>query len=170
MCTATSPCLSTALSRRGACHSRSGSSGEWYSRSRRPARGSRCCGGCGADGGVGGAVALSCSRFRGPAPSARRVIGSGASGAARADLEDLALEERLAARAEEQRVGAEQGVESPLPGELREHALAGGGADCLEVAIVERDDRLRHAEGGVWLGEHADPLVHELREGAGPRR
>src|SRR5437588_5832258 len=144
MCTATSPCLSTAPSRRGACHSRSGSSGEWYSRSRRPARGSRCCGGCGADGGVGGAVALSCSRPRGPAPSARRVIGSGASGAARADLEDLALEERLAARAEKQRVGAEQGVESPLPGELREHALAGGGADCLEVAIVERDDRLRH--------------------------
>src|SRR6266566_7974988 len=118
MCTATSPCLSTARSRRGACRSRSGSSGEWYSRSRRPARGSRCCGGCGADGGVDG-------------------VGCGASGAARADLEDLALEERLAPRAEEQRVGAEQGVESLLPGELREHARAGGGADRLEVAIVE---------------------------------
>src|SRR5207249_10145430 len=98
------------------------------------------------DGGVDGAVALSCSRFRGPAPSARRAIGSGASGAARADLEDLALEERLAPRAEEQRVGAEQGVESPLPGELREHARAGGGAEWLEVAIVERDDRLRRSE------------------------
>src|SRR5207244_13100295 len=155
MCTATSPCLSTARSRRGACRSRSGSSGEWYSRSRRPARGSRCCGGSGADGGVDGAVSLLAAASE-PAPSARRAIGSGASGAARADLEDLALEERLAARAEEQRVGAEQGVESPLPGELREHARAGGGADCLEVAIVERDDRLGHAEGGVWLGEHAD--------------
>src|SRR5213076_2106188 len=115
----------------------------------RPAPASRCCARCGAE-----------------------VSGAPGSGGwrRRAELDDLRRRERQPACAEEGRVRGELAVEGALPGELSEHAGARGGAERLEITLVETRDRSRHAAVGVGRAEHPGTLVEELRKGAGARR
>src|SRR2546430_4140718 len=54
-------------------------------------------------------------------------------------------------------------VEGALPGELSEYAGAGGGADRVEVTLVESRDRLRHAGGRVGRGERSEEHTSELQ-------